>query len=560
MVEAAESCVPDGLVDLPTDLLAAVLAQLDARDVGRSAQTCTILRDATHHAAILSSTALGVALPPLYPGEGVASALRWCAAFAANDLGGRTIAAGASHSLAASADGATFVWGGCAPGWDHDDDAPAVGFLGLGELDDIEAAGDTGLAIVTRPRRVDLWKETAVAEVCAGSTHSVAVDRRGGAWCWGVEYTGHPAGTHGHPDAVEVRRSGPDDDDDGDDVVRADGGGAPCSRPTPLALGVRIVGASCGAFHTLLLAEGGVLLSFGRGAEGQLGHGDRRDRATPTVVETERLVKESGRRLRLCDVSAGAEHSVAVSDDGVAYTWGDGLWGQLGDDKQRWHRDAPTLGQAAVDTATAGVASVVPLTKVVRDDVVRRWAAPAAVEGALTDVFVVGASAGGSHTLFFGHRRGCTEGPNVLYSCGSGALGKLGLGDERDRHLPTLVTEGCTPLGVAPTATDRKAFGGDSVKQACAGDEHSVVLTTTGRVYTFGCGSNGRCGPGYWNRLYPDRVAVDRDVVVEIAAGEEHTLARAADGTLYAFGANGSGQLGIGGTVDEDIPEEVALP
>ena len=552
MVE--ESCVPDGLVDLPTDLLAAVLAQLDARDVGRSAQTCTILRDATHHAAILSSTALGVALPPLYPGEGVASALRWCAAFAANDLGGRTIAAGASHSLAASADGATFVWGGCAPGWDHDDDAPAVGFLGLGELDDIEAAGDTGLAIVTRPRRVDLWKETAVAEVCAGSTHSVAVDRRGGAWCWGVEYTGHPAGTHGHPDAVEARRSGPDDDDDGDDVVRADGGGAPCSRPTPLALGVRIVGASCGAFHTLLLAEGGVLLSFGRGAEGQLGHGDRRDRATPTVVETERLVKESGRRLRLCDVSAGAEHSVAVSDDGVAYTWGDGLWGQLGDDKQRWHRDAPTLGQAAVDTATAGVASVVPLTKVVRDDVVRRWAAPAAVEGALTDVFVVGASAGGSHTLFFGHRRGCTEGPNVLYSCGSGALGKLGLGDERDRHLPTLVTEGKTFF------SERRddAFGGDSVKQACAGDEHSVVLTTTGRVYTFGCGSNGRCGPGYWNRLYPDRVAVDRDVIVEIAAGEEHTLARAADGTLYAFGANGSGQLGIGGTVDEDIPEEVA--
>ena len=121
----------------------------------------------------------------------------------------RRISAGASHSLAASADGATFVWGGCAPGWDHDDDAPAVGFLGLGELDDIEAAGDTGLAIVTRPRRVDLWKETAVAEVCAGSTHSVAVDRRGGAWCWGVEYTGHPAGTHGHPDAVEVRRSGP---------------------------------------------------------------------------------------------------------------------------------------------------------------------------------------------------------------------------------------------------------------------------------------------------------------------------------------------------------------
>ena len=70
-------------------------------------------------------------------------------------------------------------------------------------------------------------------------------------------------------------------------------------------------------------------------------------------------------------------------------------------------------------------------------------------------------------------------------------------------------------------------------------------------------GSRGNPGPAAYGTLVSDSAG---NVIVEIAAGEEHTLARAADGTLYAFGANGSGQLGIGGTVDEDIPEEVALP
>ena len=544
MLEAAESCVRTAgrSSHRPTRCRP---RQLDARDVGRSAQTARSSRRHTpRRNSKLHRTRL--ALPPLYPGEGVASALRWCAAVARTS-GGR-ISAGASHSLAASADGATFVWGGCAR-WDHDDDAPAVGFLGLGELDDIEAAGDTGLAIVTRPRRVDLWKETAVAEVCAArpqrrsrtARRRVVLGRR----------VHRSPGRHAR--APGCRRSAPQRPRRRRRWRRrrrADGG-APCSRPTPLALGVRIVGASCGAFHTLLLAEGGGLLSSAA-ARGQLGHGDRRDRATPTAVETERLVKESGRRLRLCDVSAGAEHSVAVSDDGVAYTWGDGLWGS-------W--ETTSSGGTATRPRSSRRPSTPPPPASPASFRSRRWCA--------TTWCAVGGAGGRrrcSHRRLR-RRRERRRQPHALFRpppwLHGGPARALLLRQRRTRQAWPWRREGPPPA------------------DARHGDAHGSSLSEKGRRFRRrqreagvrrrralrradhdrkglpGCGSNGRCAR-YWNRLYPDRRRPRRHRGV--AAGEEHTLARAAGGTLYAFGANGSGQLGIGGAVDEDVPEEVALP
>ena len=222
------SRVPDGLVDLPTDLLAAVLAQLDARDVGRSAQTARSLQ--TPHTAPRAPPHRQSRSRASIPARASRRPPRWCAGcrersrVASDHRGGRVGSARRSTT-------ARFVWGGYCPGWDHDDDAPAVGFLGLGELDDIEAAGDTGLAIVTRPRRVDLWKETAVAEVRGldPQRRSRPTRRR---VVLGVEYTvTRPARTS----APGCRRSAPQRARRRrrwrrrrHDVVRADGGGAPC--------------------------------------------------------------------------------------------------------------------------------------------------------------------------------------------------------------------------------------------------------------------------------------------------------------------------------------------
>jgi hypothetical protein len=45
-----------------------------------------------------------------------------------------------------------------------------------------------------------------------------------------------------------------------------------------------VVSVVCGAFHCLALTSSGAVVSWGRGADGALGHGDNRDREVPTLI------------------------------------------------------------------------------------------------------------------------------------------------------------------------------------------------------------------------------------------------------------------------------------
>ena len=93
---------------------------------------------------------------------------------------------------------------------------------------------------------------------------------------------------------------------------------------------------------------------------------------------------------------------------------------------------------------------------------------------------------------------------------------------------------------------------------------HTVALTAYGEVFAWGSTSMGRCGQGSGptttnssgiNNSSSDRrfvqrprhVSALRDVVIEsIAAGGAHTLALSRGGRVYAWGAGGDGQCGQG--------------
>ena len=80
----------------------------------------------------------------------------------------------------------------------------------------------------------------------------------------------------------------------------------------------RIVGVSCGWYHTLLLDEIGSVYSSGRGDNGELGRGKTRSTNTFEYVL-------SG----ACQVSAGKDHSLALCGPKVL-GWGSSSEGQLG--------------------------------------------------------------------------------------------------------------------------------------------------------------------------------------------------------------------------------------
>ena len=87
--------------------------------------------------------------------------------------------------------------------------------------------------------------------------------------------------------------------------------------------GRRVVAVAAGSVHSLALTADGAVWSWGGGVDGRLGHGDGQRQLLPKKVEA-----LAGQRA--VALSAGYNHSIALTADGGAYTWGKGERGCLG--------------------------------------------------------------------------------------------------------------------------------------------------------------------------------------------------------------------------------------
>jgi len=93
------------------------------------------------------------------------------------------------------------------------------------------------------------------------------------------------------------------------------------------------------------------------------------------------------------------------------------------------------------------------------------------------------------------------------------------------------------------------------------GDNFTLLVTDSGTVWSFGKNSSGQLGLGHTTDARSPQqvqglspVALSLGNVVAIAAGQRHSLALTASGDLYSFGYNYFGQLGTGDTVDRNVP------
>jgi RCC1 and BTB domain-containing protein len=71
---------------------------------------------------------------------------------------------------------------------------------------------------------------------------------------------------------------------------------------------------ACGDYHTVGVTPTGDLYTWGRGAQGRLGHGNDDYLDKPKLVEC--LI---GKKVVL--VACGDEHTAVVTTEGEAYTW-----------------------------------------------------------------------------------------------------------------------------------------------------------------------------------------------------------------------------------------------
>ncbi len=110
------------------------------------------------------------------------------------------------------------------------------------------------------------------------------------------------------------------------------------SRLTPVLVcgGLTFTSIAAGAFYSLGITNTGVAYGWGSNSTGQLGDGSTASRLTPVLV-----CGVCG-GLTFTSISAGASHSLGITNTGVAYAWGRNASGGLGDNSTT-QRNTPVL-------------------------------------------------------------------------------------------------------------------------------------------------------------------------------------------------------------------------
>ncbi|CAG0880355.1 unnamed protein product [Cyprideis torosa] len=104
----------------------------------------------------------------------------------------------------------------------------------------------------------------------------------------------------------------------------------------------------------------------------------------------------------------------------------------------------------------------------------------------------------------------------------------------------------------------------DEIVQVACGDEHTAVVASSGRLFIFGSNDRGQLGLGHLTiTSKPSCVKTLKQLRARyVALGRSHTLVITETDQVFSFGNNAEGQLGMGPTekVTHDSPSEVTLP
>ena len=313
-------------------------------------------------------------------------------------IGGYTdwlqVSAGGDHSSGLRSNGTARTWGGNSSG----------------ELGD-------GTVVSKRSPVSVVGDFTDWCQVSSGAAHMLGVRTNGTAWAWGCGGSGRLG------DNTTINKSSP----------------------------VSVVGyldwlqLSAGSTHSLGLRQNGTLWGWGNNTYGQLGTGGTTSVSSPVSVV--------GGFTDWCQVSAGSFHSLAVRQNGTAWGWGCNGQGQIGDGTAG--AGAPKSSPVSVVGGfcdwcqiSAGYRQSVAVRQngtawswgvgtcgLLGDGNVSDRSSPVSVVGGYTDWCQV--SAGNCHSL--GLRTNGTA-----WAWGLGSVGRLGDNTVADKSSPVSIVGGYT--------------------------------------------------------------------------------------------------------------------
>jgi alpha-tubulin suppressor-like RCC1 family protein len=296
--------------------------------------------------------------------------------------------------------------------------------------------------------------------------------------------------------------------------------------------GLTLTQISAGGEHTCALSSAGAAYCWGDDTYGELGNSTTSSVAgtydAPVAVATSGAL--SGQTLT--QVSAGQGFTCALDSTGIPYCWGNNASGQLGNGTTT-SSDVPV---AIVPGAPTGVTAFPAAASAVVD-----WVAPASfgIAGS-TSGYTATASPGGAS---------CTT---TSLAC---TITGLTNGTTYTITVVTNTTAGNSSASTAATVTPWPP------EAIAAGGRESSCTIYSGKAYCWGDDSDGELGNGVTTataQLTPVAVytggVLAGLILTQITMGYWHVCALASTGAVYCWGLGTSGQLGNGGTSSSNVP------
>ncbi|MEJ0044958.1 MAG: hypothetical protein WDN04_01495 [Rhodospirillales bacterium] len=194
-------------------------------------------------------------------------------------------------------------------------------------------------------------------------------------------------------------------------------------------------------------------------------------------------------------IAAGFFHSLAIKSDGSVWAWGLNSTGQLGNNTIV-NSNVPVQMQATLSGTTAKIAGATAI-------------------------------AGGSgHSLILTSASG-------LLAVGNNGSGQLGINN-------LAVVSNMVAIPVTPAIT--------GVTSIAAGRNHSLALTTGGKVYAWGDNSTGQLGDGTTTNQKAPEPNATLTAITQISSRDSTSLGLDTSGAVWCWGRNDVGQCATGST------------
>eukprot|EP00945_MAST-04E_sp_MAST-4E-sp1_P002433 g2433.t1 len=429
--------------------------------------------------------------------------------FKSNERRIKFVSCGADHTLCLDDNGGIYSWG-------------------LGNYGNL-GHGDTKNQI--KPRLIESLKDSTIAFTAAGSKHSLGMSHSGIVYTWG----------HG-----DKGRLGNGD---------RRGSLIPEENAFFNSSAIRAVQGACGEAHTAVVGANGTLYTFGSGSYGRLGHGEELDVFVPKLVDT--LQREN-----IAQVACGAFHTVILTSNGMIFSCGSGRYGQLGHDG---FADGgmpnflePSLilegGEVEYTLVACGTFHTIALTS---DKKVRSWG--------------FGGSGRLGHAPKSGSKSDSTlldeyfKPTTILTLKNVDITGVLDLKEDQNNNADQ---EGNASTGGGKTpggSSIAYSLSPKAVRMVDCGEQHTLMLTQSGHVWAWGNNSQGQLGIVIANSKRnfvskPEQLTQSFSVhtMAFIAAGNKHSMAVTASGDVFTWGRGKEGQLGLGGSENKSEPQIVS--